>query len=200
VEPGRGAVRLDRDLEAWVNDTAVIHRQKDRGNKRGKDGQWQTTWKMSEIAELRRLAPLGAQVVADQLGRSVWSVRKQAYRLRISLRPSGERRGVVLGQPRGTRAYPPQRLRFLRQLREDILAGRIDVVRMERRIRAITHGADLCPECAKRPIENERTGLCEDCHLDRLTWAHALEADRAEKDRQLLRERQRKSRARRQVS
>jgi hypothetical protein len=184
-----------------MNDTRVIHRHESRGTKRGKKGRFQTSWTTSEVADLRRLAPLGAEAIAEELSRSVWSVKKQAQRLRISLRRDGETRGPVLGQPRGDRLAPAvHRIRFLRQLRADVLAGRVDVERMERRVRLIARGAALCPECAKRPVEIERTGLCEDCHLDRLAWAHALEADRAEKDRQLLRERQRKSRARRRAS
>lgn len=179
-----------------MNDKPVIQRQKDPGNKAGGPAA-QRPWTTAEIATLRRLAPLGAQAVSQELTRPVWSVRKQAQRLRISLRRDGERRGLILGQPRGSKAYPIQRLRFLRQLRTDILAGRVDVARMERRVRAITRGEPLCPECARRPVEVEQTGLCEDCHLDRLAWAHAMEADRVEKDRQLLRERQRKSRAKR---
>ena len=173
-----------------MNDTTVI-----RGSKTPvlKSRPWTT----AEIAELRRVATLGAETAAELLGRSVASVKGAARRHRISLRPAGERRGLALGQPKGTKAYPIQRLRFLRQLRADVLAGRVDVARMERRVRAITRGEPLCPECARRPVEVEQTGLCEDCHLDRLAWAHAMEADRVEKDRQLLRERQRKSRAKR---
>jgi hypothetical protein len=183
-----------------MNDTRVILRNEDRETKPG-SGRFQTSWTTSELAELRRLAPLGAEAIAAELGRSVASVKMQAHRLRISLRRDGETRGPVLGQPRGSSlASSARRVAFLRQLKDDVLAGRVDVARMERRVRLIARGADRCPWCSVRPIEVERTGLCEDCHLDRLAWAHALEADRAEKDRLLLRERQRKSRARRRAS
>lgn len=174
-----------------TNHTPVILRNKPPETK---------PWTSRELAELRRLAPLGAATVAALLERSIASVKMAAHRHRISLRPEGERRGLVLGQPRsGSLVSSVRRIAFLRQLREDVLAGKADVVRMERRIRAITHGASLCPRCSVRPVEIERTGLCEDCHVEELAWAHALEADRTKADRLLLRERQRKSRAKKET-
>ncbi len=173
-----------------VNDTAVISRQQPPGNIPSRP------WTSKELGELRRLAPLGAETIAELLERSVWSVRKQAQRIRISLRPEGERRGTVLGQPRGVSMLADaRRTRQLRQLREDVLAGRVDVARAERRGRAIALGRTDCPSCSVRPIEVESTGFCEDCHLEALALGHALEADRAEAQRGVDRERQRKHRS-----
>lgn len=152
-------------------------------------------WTMREIAELRRLAPMGAATIAEILGRSTKSVQKQAHTQRISLRRAGETRGLILGQPAGisfTRGAFGTRA--LLQLREDVLAGRVDVERIERRARLLTRGGQLCPSCSKRPVEVSMTGLCEDCHVRELADNHALEADRLEAERLLDRERQRKHR------
>lgn len=152
-------------------------------------------WTTKEIAELRRLAPMGAACAADVLGRSVAAVTGQAHKHRISLRRDGETRGLILGQPRGVSfTQGAFRTRALLQLREDVLAGRVDMVRMERRARLLTRGAQLCPTCTRRPVEVDVTGLCEDCHLQVLADTHALEADRLEAERRLDRERQRKHR------
>ncbi len=153
-------------------------------------------WTTTEIARLRRLAPLGARSAAEILERSVWSVRKAAQRHRISLRPEGERGGVVLGQPRGMSfvKHPA-----LRRVREEALSRTVSVEELERRT-----AADLCPRCGRRPIHVDAKGLprnasgfCRSCHLRHLAAGHVEEAAAAEEARRELdRERQRKHRAR----
>lgn len=174
-----------------MNDTAVISRNITPETFQARP------WTSKELGELRRLAPLGAETAAAVLERSMRSVKMQAHRLRISLRTEGERRGTLLGQPRGVSVLADaRRARQLKQLREDVLAGRVDVARAERRGRAILLGRTDCPSCSLRPIEVVSTGFCEDCHLEALALGHALEADRAEAQRNVDRERQRKHRAR----
>lgn len=133
----------------------------------------QKPWSTREIEELRRLAHLGAAGAAAALHRSVHAVRTAAKRHRISLRQPGERRGLVLGQPRGVRATGE-----LRRLREQILAGELDPAEVEARGAAVLLGAELCPACAARPPEVSSTGLCRPCHLRAL--AHGAAHVRAE--------------------
>lgn len=179
-----------------MNDTGVISREKRRVTNRE-----QRYWSSTELAELRKLAPLGEVVVAELLGRSITSVRGQAYRQRISMRRDGERRGLLLGQPRGVSLVAAAaRYPDLAQIRENVFEQRADIERIDRRVRLLARGAPLCPACGRRPQEVERTGLCEDCHTRELAHAHAMEADRAEADRHLDRERQRKHRRRAKAS
>lgn len=56
-------------------------------------------WTTSELAILRKHASQGARAIAEQLGRSETSVRSQAQRSRISLRPKGLRGGRRLSIP-----------------------------------------------------------------------------------------------------
>ncbi|MGH2663665.1 MAG: hypothetical protein ACRDH8_12865 [Actinomycetota bacterium] len=141
------------------------------------------------------MAPLGVEAAAEVLERSVAAVKMQAHRQRISLRGEGERRGLILGQPRGTRLREhAKQVAALRALREDVLAGRVDVARIERRVKLAVAGAPLCPACVKRPQEVESTGLCEVCHLRHLAEGHRLEQEDVEARRELDRERQRKHR------
>lgn len=130
-------------------------------------------WTVRELEELRRLAPLGAAAAALALGRSVSSVELAAHRHRISLRRAGERRGSILGQPRGLRAEGE-----LRRLREGVLSGALDPAEVEARGAAVLLGADLCPACAARPPEVASTGFCRPCHLRAL--AHGAAHVRAE--------------------
>lgn len=166
-----------------------------RGNGRGDN-----PWKSGELTTLRRLAGRApVELIAADLERTVKSVQRQAERQRISLRVPGETRGRLLGQPRGTSLLTDERTRLtiLSELRADVIAGRADLGRIERRVRLANRGAPLCPKCGKRPIEVATTGLCEDCHLEGLAWAHRLEADRLEAGRELDAQRQRKHRAKR---
>jgi hypothetical protein len=150
-----------------------------------------TAWTTNELGRLRELAPYGATAVAAALDRSVLSVKMAAHRHRISLRRAGSRGGLMLGQPRSVHTVGPARSRALEQLRAEALEGKVDIAKLERRARLLGTGAPLCPHCAVRPIEVETTGLCEQCHVELLADAHAMEADR----RRLDRERQRKHRA-----
>lgn len=151
------------------------------------------TWTSADLAQLRRVASLGLDGASAVLGRSPTAVRAQAFRQRISLRRPGEHRGRSLGDL-GRKLQEAQKVRALRQLREDVLAGRVDIVRIERRLRLISKGADLCPACGMRPIEIPRTGMCEDCHLRGLAAGHRAELTRSSAERELDRERQRKHR------
>lgn len=44
------------------------------------------TWTTVELAVLFRFAPLGARAIAEQTGRTIPAVQRQAYRLHVSLR------------------------------------------------------------------------------------------------------------------
>jgi hypothetical protein len=120
-------------------------------------------WSGTEVSYLRRNAERGARCIAEELGRSVASVERQAYRLRVSLRRAGSRRGAVLGQPRGV---PISRL-----IRESVVSGQIPAEALDARI-ALGAGADLCPGCGVREIAVASSGLCRPCHLRRLAAAH----------------------------
>ena len=123
----------------------------------------------------------------QRLGRSPSSVRKAAYRYRISLRRPGSRRGVVLGQPRG--------VSLRRELREDLASGRVDPTVLARRMR-LDEDAELCPSCAARPVRVRQTGLCRVCHLHRLEQAHREALAELEAQRGLWQSRQELKRAR----
>lgn len=167
-----------------------------------KRGDLVQPWHSTEVVFLRQNAHLGVGALAGLLGRSVRSVKQAAYRHRISLRPPGERRGTVLGQPRGTSFLDARaagaRVQRLRVLREAALAGIVDPVALERRVRLLVDGAPLCPGCAMDPIEVETTGLCRACHLDALAEAHRAEMRVHAAQRALWVERQRKVRSRRE--
>ena len=161
-------------------------------------------WTTRELAELRQLARLGAEAVADRLGRTVRSVRNQAHRQRISLRREGSRGGLVLGQPRGVslRAARADRAeaRALAEARERVLRGELDPALLDlevRRAARIARGDPLCPACSRAPQETVH-GLCRDCHLRELARAYRERGpDRAlEARREWDRERQRVKRAR----
>jgi hypothetical protein len=136
---------------------------------------------------MREHARLGAVEVARRLGRSVSSVRSMAKRQRISLRSSGERRGLILGQPRGTSVSE--------QLRSDVVSGRVDAELLARRM-ALVQAAETCPCCGRRPIEVHTTGFCLVCHKDRLSSAHLDEVEKLDAQRALWSSRQALCRAR----
>lgn len=125
-------------------------------------------WTGAEIAYLRRNAELGAAAIAAELGRSVRSVQQCAYRLRISLRPPGERRGHVLGQGR--------EISLREELRDAALAGRVPAEALEAR-RRISE-PELCPACAVREISVSVSGLCRVCHLRAIERRHREELAR----------------------
>jgi hypothetical protein len=121
-------------------------------------------WTSLQIAELRQNAALGAVQVARLLHRSIPCVKACANRQRISLRSAGERRGSVLGQPRG--------VSLRAELRADLvsLPGMAELVASRMKIDA---DAALCPVCAIRPVQPKGSGgFCRPCHLRRLTEAH----------------------------
>lgn len=142
-------------------------------------------WTARELAELRRLAPLGAEECARRLGRSVHSVKCAARRHGISLRPPGEPRGRLLGQRRGQRLEPEQRAALLRV--------RPEVLEAWRELRA-GRGL-LCPGCGYRPASRP-DGLCSVCHERALADAAMEELARAEEERRRWRARQRLHRER----
>ena len=116
-------------------------------------------WTTAELERLREHRELGAVAVAELLGRSVWSVKGAAYRQAISLRRPGDATGHVLGQPRAMGLAGDVRRAMAAS--PELYAERLRVVR----------DASLCPECARRPIQVERSGLCRLCHgkhLERL--------------------------------
>lgn len=161
-------------------------------------------WTSKEVARLRTVAHLGASGAAEHLGRTMKSVRQAAARHRISLRQPGERRGLVLGQPRGVSLIEARdaaaHTEALRAVREDVLAGRLDPADLERAARRkylLERGVALCPGCARNPQENRSTGLCIPCHLRHLADGHRGLAEAREAQRELWRERQRKARRRR---
>lgn len=161
------------------------------------------SWTTSEIARLKDNANLGSAALAMLLGRSERSVVSAASRLRISLRPKGERRGHILGQPRqqswntSNDGITTERLNLIR---DDVLAGDTDMAALEARAREIALGdreRPVCPACVSRPQERKSTGLCETCHLRALAQAHRDDQSRRDAQRELWRARQEASRTRR---
>jgi hypothetical protein len=152
------------------------------------------SWTVAEVQYLREHGELGAKALALVLGRTERSVVSAAARLRISLRPAGERRGHVLGQPR-TEAWAGT------QLRADVLAGEVDMAALEARAREIALGLDsgkpVCPACGARPQQRPSTGLCEPCHLRALAAAHRENDATKQAQRELWRARQEASRSKR---
>jgi hypothetical protein len=144
-------------------------------------------WTTAEIKLLRANSSLGASALAAMLGRTPASVRRAAVRYRISLRASGERRGLVLGQPRG--------VSLKRDLRADLARDR-RLAELVARNLSLPLDADLCPACARRPITVHSTGLCSVCHLRKLADAHRDAVAEIEARRELLAARQQLHRAR----
>jgi hypothetical protein len=159
---------------------------------RSNNGPWTT----DELRLLREHAHEGAHAVAIMLGRSVGSVKQAAQRRRISLRRTGERRGILLGQRGRWGDQPGLDPARAAAIRVDILAGQVDMGELERRARDMAHGTrrPVCPSCGQREQERPSTGLCEVCHNRALAQAHRDDVERRESRRQLWQERQRKSR------
>ena len=119
-------------------------------------------WSTREEEQLRRMARdgKGAHQAAKDLRRTLWSVRRKAAELRISLRTRNEHgyelRGKVLGEPRrGSWAGSDQ---ALKELREAIAAGRADPGQIERFAIAVPsvrpaphrHAVGLLPPMCRR--------------------------------------------------
>jgi hypothetical protein len=152
-------------------------------------------WTSGELELLRRLAPLGAVRAAQELGRTVWSVRSAAKRHGISLRRQGERRGLILGQPRGVSSSADPRIA---RLRAAVLSGEVDPARVVEVGRAsLLPDTPVCPACGVRPVTVSLTGFCRPCHLRALAAGHAHELEVRQAARELDRERQRKHRSKR---
>jgi hypothetical protein len=158
-------------------------------------------WTSTEVGFVRDNASLGAAALALMLGRTVASVKALANRNRISLRSSGERRGTILGQPRGVRwlEQGDGSAQRLAAIRSDVLDGEVSMTDLEARVREIALGSDKpnCPACNVRPQQRETTGLCEVCHLRALAQAHRDSEAVREAKRELWRARQESSRSKR---
>lgn len=144
-------------------------------------------WTTGEIAWMRKHGHQGLRAIAEELGRSTGSVRQAASRHGISLRRPGSRSGLVLGQPRG--------VSLRKELREDLVSGRVDPAVMAERLR-IEQESELCPSCGVRPVVVKLTGLCRVCHLKRLREAHQDALKEIEEQRALWKSRQDLKRAR----
>jgi ribosomal protein L37AE/L43A len=161
-------------------------------------------WTMAEVEYLRKNGHLGSRVVSAALGRSRRSVVSAATRLRISLRPPGERRGHILGQPRST-SWRDQRTidmtdETLTQIRHLVLSGEVSMEDLERRARELALGDNarpVCPSCGVRPQDRKSTGLCDPCHLRFLAQAHRESDAQKSAQRELWKARQESSRAKR---
>ena len=147
-------------------------------------------WTTVEIALLRENASLGVTRLASLLQRSEPSILRAAHRHRVSLRTPGERRGSVLGQPRG--------ISLKRRIREDIVSGAVDATVLAERMR-LDAEAELCPCCGIRPVRVPSTGMCRACHLSRLADLHREALAECAAQQELWRERQALHRAREQV-
>lgn len=156
-------------------------------------------WTSKEIEILRANADRGAATIAALLDRSPMSVKHVAHRLGISLRRRGERRGLLLGQSRGTSwkastdSIPAERLD---RIRRDALAGDLDLAELYRRIRedVTDQTRPLCPLCAARPQDKQATGLCAVCHYRELARVHRDQEALTDAKRELWRARQARSR------
>lgn len=166
----------------------------------------QKPWTSSEFAYLKNNAGKGVQEIAQALERTPESVRQMARRHRISLRKTGERRGLLLGQPRGTswRELRQQGITAerLESIKQDVLDGLIDLGELEKQIAEIASGKqrELCPQCAARYIARASTGLCAPCHLKILARLHQDAVDIRNAERALWAARQENSRNRRKPS
>lgn len=149
-------------------------------------------WTLAEVAKLRENAHLGARQVAVLLGRSECSVRSQAARLRVSIRRQGERRGLILGQPRGDSWTGHD----IDELRSAVTSGLLDPNVVEAALARIVAGEvpALCPRCVQREADH-RSGVCKVCHLNALTHAHRDAIAVKEAQQRLWAARQDKSRA-----
>jgi len=128
-------------------------------------------WTTRELAQLRRIAQLGAQECTRRLGRTMWPVRTAASRHFISLRPPGERRGVVFAQPHGWHLPHEQREAILASPHHDkILTAHLNFAKGI---------GELCPGCGRWPISTEH-GLCHACYAKRLANIAAQRAAEAE--------------------
>jgi hypothetical protein len=99
----------------------------------------------------------------------------------------------LFSQPNGV-SFTDDRTPQLQRLRADVLAGVVDMAKLERRVRLLTSNAPLCPSCGTWPQEGQTTGLCTPCQFRYLAEARRFEAEVADARRELDRERQAKHR------
>lgn len=125
--------------------------------------------------------------------RSIRAVRMAAARMGVSLRRSGERRGLAVGQPVGVK-----RSEFVKQdgkqesstLADSQYRG-LNVTGLEAR-----YSGDICP-CGEWPIADNDQGVCERCWKRHLNDKHLAETKSIQTaQRMLWGERQRKVRLR----
>lgn len=125
-------------------------------------------WTSKEIAYMRAHSALGAAALSRALDRTQKSVVMEAARADISLRQPGSRRGWVAGQLRGKRLSP--------EVREALLHARHLADHGAPRESCPTCGRalapSLCPSCATRPVQVQRTGLCRLCHAETVLDAY----------------------------
>lgn len=160
-------------------------------------------WTSSEIKILKENASIGIKALTLLLGRSPGSIKAAANRYRISLRPASERRGIILGQPRGVvwmdQVKSGISAERLAQIKQEALDGVLDLATLEERVRAARSGRSkpVCPSCVARPQEHSSTGLCGVCHMRALAQAHRENHIVDDAKRELWRAKQEASRARR---
>lgn len=145
-------------------------------------------WTTRDIAFLRANAGLGVDELARLTGRSRQAVKAAAHRSGISLRRPGERRGLLLGQPRGLR------------LGELLPAADRETAALVLARQRIDEGAELCPSCCVRPVRVKSTGLCIPCHKRRLAEVHRELLAEREATRELWQARQALKRGRDKAS
>lgn len=172
-----------RDHNPTLNPMTTEHN--DASMKRG-------PWTSGEITTLRDNAHHGAKHIAYLLNRPTRSVQLAAYRLRISLRPPGERRGRILGETHPGQLPRPVRATYLAN--PDLATS----VHAELH-QALTNPAPLCPLCARWEVRPGHE-TCRVCELDALTAAHhrKMAEERAQRRVDALRQqRSRENRANR---
>lgn len=118
-------------------------------------------WTLTEINTLRTHAHLGATHLAELLNRTPKAIRQAAHRHRIPLRPPGETRGLVLGQPRGHTLPTTMRTTML----TPTTAQTVD------RDARTWHTLPTCPICAARPVRPGKDA-CDLCTIAALTAAY----------------------------
>ena len=150
-------------------------------------------WTRDELEMLRALGHLGADQAAAALGRSLRSVKGAAYYYRISLRPTGSRRGRALGIP------SVRDDETLRQIRALVLAGEWDMAAEELTAMSMAPRTQLCPACGVRPQRQNVSGLCTACHLKHQADRHRDRLAEIEAQRDAWTARQQVHRARENI-
>jgi hypothetical protein len=148
-------------------------------------------WTTDEIRVLEEHCGFGAEYLAHLLGRSEWSVRQQAYRRGLSLRPDGEVKGLRQGA-----VLTGQHFERIRRLVADVDAGRVSLDEVEAVARSVRR-SQLCPACTERYVAVSVSGLCLPCHLVALAEGHEQVTAAEEAKKLLDTKRQRRHRRKR---